>query len=186
VLSQKWINAAEIGTSNSGKPKLIFREQATHFDQAIVVLRSPIGFRGSNAHSAYGLLHQYCFGKKEVQEGWVLPVQGPSCGWKADNLTAEIDTCPNCGGDAYKPARPATMPGKVLVKGYVAEGAAGRAGGGDQPIVLLPKDQRICVQVGGRLYGSPSKYVTAFDGQTVVSLSEEQWILRADQEDDHE
>ena len=47
---ERLIFAADIGLTKSGKPKLVVG-QTTTSDKAIVVFRTPIGFRGGNSHT---------------------------------------------------------------------------------------------------------------------------------------
>lgn len=48
---------------------------------------------------------------------------------------------------------------EVIVKGRIAQGIAGRMGGGSQLIVRVPPDAGdIVVEIGGRLYGKPNRY----------------------------
>jgi len=44
------LRAASIGKTRSGRPKLIARPEPNTNDAVIVVLRTPIGFRGNNKH----------------------------------------------------------------------------------------------------------------------------------------
>lgn len=114
------IHAANIGETRSGKSKLIVSKSAKSSDKAIVVMRTKIGFRGSNSHT----------------------------------------------GD-----RGAEFPGEVLVAGVIAEGAAGRAGGGKQIIALIPKDVVFRTSYSGRLYGAPSEHFYLFDGEKITALT---------------
>ena len=67
---------ASVGTSQSGKPRLNAAQGAPSPDAAIIVFRTPMGFRGGNAHT------------------------GESVGWKcrcsASGSDATPDTCPQC------------------------------------------------------------------------------------------
>lgn len=116
---------AAIGETKSGRPKLRWREAVTN-SAAIVVLRTPIGYRGSNAHTG---------------------VDG------------------------------ATFPGRILVRGRIAQGIAGHAGSGEQFIALFEHGAMWRTAYGGRLYGSPRAHVYKWDGERIIAATEEERAL---------
>jgi len=112
------IYAAQLGRTASDKPKLI-AAATEHAVPApvIAVLRTGIGFRGSNSH-----------------EGEFMPI----------------------------------------VRGVVAQGAAGRMGSGEQLIALLPEGKVLKVRRFGRLYGAPPEYHYVLrQGKILVATPEE-------------
>ncbi len=109
--------AARIGQTRTGRPKLIEAapEEADR-SAYIAVFRTPIGFRGSNAHTS----------------------------------------------DTWGGREPGPFPGQILEKGIIAQGAAGRAGSGEQLIALVPANTIVRIRLSGRLYGRPSEYFCFF------------------------
>ena len=83
--------------------------------------------------------------------------------------------CPRCGtfgpnlffGD---------FPGKIIASGHVAQGAAGRAGGGEQLIAVMPKDIVFRTGYSGRLYGGPAAHYYKWDGERLLAAT---WEERA-------
>jgi hypothetical protein len=63
------------------------------------------------------------------------------------------------------------FPGKILIEGAIAQGAAGRMGGNSQYIAKLQKGQVFRIGRGGRLYGNPSNYYGCFDGEKVILVT---------------
>jgi len=90
----------------------------------------------------------------------VIPEKCPDCGWHTEMV--------------YAP-----RPGKVLARGVIAEGAAGRAGSGEQFILLLPKDTILRTAYTGRLYGGPEEHYLWFDGEKIIRLTCEERVLFA-------
>lgn len=125
------INFVTLTQTKAGKPKFIQADQDDGEEQAVMVLRTPIGFRGWNAH-----------GEK----------------FDKDSVTGDL-------------------PGETLASGYIAEGIAGRMGGGDQYVIVIEKGTFWAVKLGGRLYGKPSRYHYTFDGKTVTALTAEEMEL---------
>ena len=73
------------------------------------------------------------------------------------------------------------FPGKVLVGGYVAQGAAGRMGGGPQIVALVPKGKVFRAGRSGRLYGAPAAHYYVFDGKEVITATWEERELLPDE-----
>ena len=65
---------------------------------------------------------------------------------------------------------------QVLALGHQAQGDAGRMGGAPCPVLYVTGPTEIRWVRGGRLYGSPSRWVARFDGEdwTVLSAEEEE------------
>ena len=63
------------------------------------------------------------------------------------------------------------MPGVVLAEGTIAQGDAGRMGGGTQRIFYLPKGQVLRCYRTGRLYGAPASHYYLFDGQKLWCMT---------------
>jgi hypothetical protein len=68
----------------------------------------------------------------------------------------------------------AQFPGEVLVKGVIAQGAAGRMGSGEQLVAVMPKGIVFRTGYGGRLYGAPSAHYYIWDGEQLLSATWEE------------
>jgi len=72
------------------------------------------------------------------------------------------------GGCSHRGDDGQEFPGKILVEGETAQGAAGRAGGGPQIIATMKKDQVFSTHYSGRLYGGADCHYYLFDGEKIV------------------
>lgn len=72
--------------------------------------------------------------------------------------------------DSWGDERPvfAPFPGEILVRGVIAQGAAGRMGSGEQLVAVMPKGVVFRTGYGGRLYGAPSAHYYSWDGQQLL------------------
>lgn len=151
-------------------------------DYVIVASATPIGFRGSNDHLIVP--------KKFFEE--ILP--------KANQQGGESEIFSFIQSEARKPKaqlekekkekmedwkktllekipeeeteNPETneIPMEVLVHGVIAEGAAGRAGSGDQYIHIMHVENVLITNICGRLYGCPGLFITYFEGGKLKTI----------------
>lgn len=153
---------AEVGQTKAGKPKLFAKQLANDNEFCIVVFRTQIGFRGGNEHTG-------------DRAGWKC--QGWGCRETGEGPAPE--TCPKCGAAGIN--RPSLtfspFPGEVIVRGRVAQGDAGRMGGGEQLVALLPKDVVFRTGYSGRLYGSPSAHYYMWDGEKILSMTWDERVV---------
>ncbi|MBC8464929.1 MAG: hypothetical protein H8D63_00940 [Parcubacteria group bacterium] len=126
------VEAAEIGATKKGAPKLFAKEKTDCEEKAICVFPTKIGFRGSNSHTG--------------------------------DRTGE--TKKDSWGDEVIEFLP--FPGDVLTEGSIAQGTAGRAGGGTQMIAVLSKDAVFRTGYSGRLYGAPRAHYYTYTGEGEV------------------
>ena len=154
--------AASLGTTRAGKPKLFWADKATSTQKIIAVYRSQIGYRGSNNHTGdwKGWKCRMC---DETGDTYSLPEVCPSCEEK--ERYAGYPVLDRVFND---------RPGEVLSEGYIAEGAAGRAGGGNQYVLLLSAGEVVRVVQSGRLYGADPVHYTMWDGERFLSLTPEE------------
>lgn len=154
------IHHADLSQTRSGKPKL---KQTTSTpdteDHYLVVARTQIGYRGGNKHEG------------DLTNRWKC-----WCGHEGEGKVPEI--CPECGRGEYG-LRPCKRiidpwPGKDLSTGIIAQGAAGRAGSGEQKITVLPKKVVWWTGYSGRLYGAPSGHYYYHDGEDLLSATREE------------
>jgi len=143
---------ADLGSTKSGGPKLIARQEPGGDTGAIVVFKTGIGFRGSNAHTG-------------DRAGWACRRHG--C--KAEGDGQKPASCPDCGHDVT--IRFAPFPGKVLATGVIAQGDAGGMGSGEQIIAIVPKNVVFRTGYSGRLYGAPAGHYYIFDGKQLLAVT---------------
>lgn len=68
----------------------------------------------------------------------------------------------------------ADFPGYVLLKGVIADGAAGNMAWCTQKIVIVPKDTVFSELRSGRLYGAPGAHYYIFDGTKIITATWEE------------
>ena len=181
------IKNVRIGETRSGRPKLIETE-ADESDYAVVVMATPAGFRGSNKHGGrimwelHASIWSFAWGGdlKSVKGRFLSDIL-------AHPVTPEIyaeysKAYPHAPSvqsgrladfvsDVSEIIVDGELPGQILASGAIAQGAAGRAGGGDQYIVLLPKNSTWAIKMTGRLYGKPASYEYYYDGETITPFT---------------
>lgn len=160
------IVAASIGQTRAGRPKLFSApaDAPMSHDVAIVVFRTPIGYRGSSSHTG--------------ERGWTCASCTPEAKAWASGEPPQV--CPACGAektdDAWSPRGPqvafAPFPHVgILARGVIAQGDAGRMGSGEQFVALVPRDVVFRTGYSGRLYGNPTAHYYRFDGERIQSAT---------------
>ena len=180
------ITAASIGETRSGRPKLIARREP-NTDQAIVVFREPIGFRGSNKFWG-DLTREYYTLKSDLR--WLADRNGIDLLDPRINFTKEyteeearelheyLNRAMNktyilyAFFEYHRQFDP--FPGKILAEGVVAQGAAGRMGSGRQLVAVLDKGAIVTVTYQGRRYGSPKLRFYFWNGENLVTATQEE------------
>jgi len=66
------------------------------------------------------------------------------------------------------------FPGEILCDGIIAQGAAGRMGGGRQLIAIMPAGIVFRTGYSGRLYGAPAAHYYIFRGGQILSATWEE------------
>ncbi|MFA6511997.1 MAG: hypothetical protein WCV86_02665 [Patescibacteria group bacterium] len=156
--------AAEIGATKAGKPKFWAKPAADTTEKVLVVFRTRMGYRGGNDHTGdrNGLFR--------VGDSW-----DP---WAASGLTLEEAQalCAEHEVDSsrIRPDGFLPFPGEVITRGYIAQGGAGRMGGGEQLVALVPKDVVFRTSYSGRLYGGPGAHYYVWDGEKVLAATWEE------------
>lgn len=79
----------------------------------------------------------------------------------------------SCGhtGDLNHHKSDREFPGEILITGYTAQGIAGRMGGGEQLVALMPLNTVFRTWYTGRLYGDPSEHYYFWNGKTLYGLT---------------
>lgn len=131
------VRTGRLGQTQSGKPKLVTGDDSS--TDCLVVLRTQIGYRGGNSLT----------------------------GDRTDPGKPEVGNWGDPGYQPEVPAQFAPFPGRILATGTIAQGAAGRAGSGDQHVAVLPKGAIFRTAYSGRLYGGPSHHYFFWDGQKI-------------------
>lgn len=157
---------ADVGETKSGHPKLIGRSDPAGCDTAIVVLRTTMGFRGGNYHSG-DVTGWECSCKKKVQTKAEMPEVCTDCGEKSFS-TGVFQSGPRTTF--------AEFPGKILAKGLIADGDAGRMASGEQLIAVIPAGVVFRTCRTGRLYGAPASHYYKFTGRELLSAT---WAERS-------
>lgn len=177
------IYSAKIGQTKSGRPKLIATEAHDTVDHILVVLRTPIGFRGSNSHTG-----------DRVEEYWTLDSWYKESATKAgipikDRYTADEvrEYSPRIMKTHYgkdeeyvwdagfnRQLKFAPFPGEILVEGVIAQGDAGRMGSGHQYVAIIPKGVVFRTGYSGRLYGKPAAHYYLWDGERLLAATWEE------------
>jgi len=146
---------ADLGSTKSGGPKLIARQEPGGDTEAIVVFRTGIGYRGGNSHTG-------------DRAGWACR----RWGCKAEGDGQYPATCPDCGHDVT--IRFAPFPGRILATGIIAQGNAGRMGSGEQIVAVVPRGVVFRTGYSGRLYGRPAAHYYLFDGEQLLAATWEE------------
>lgn len=181
-----FITAAEIGQTRAGKPKLISRAIPTTNEEVIVVFRTRIGYRGSNSHAGdrkkvYYILDDF-FRDTAVKAGIPLKdeytedevLQYAPLLVKSENIWFNDFTnlSPTTGFDEILEFHP--FPGRVIVKGVIAQGDAGRMGRGEQLVAVMPKGIVFRTGYTGRLYGASPSHYYIWTGEKLLSATWEE------------
>jgi hypothetical protein len=159
----------ELGQTRSGNPKLIETLGPASNEEALVVFRTHIGYRGHNAHGGDRMVEP-CPNRGKVI-GADYRGECSLCGVKMKKLpNFDWEHPPDDGlWDHHL-----EFPGKILVEGIIAQGLAGRMGHGKQIIALVPKGVVFSTQYSGRLYGAPSAHYYVFNGTSILSATWEE------------
>jgi hypothetical protein len=154
----------ELGQTRSGYPKLFEKEGHASSEEALVVFRTKIGFRGWNSHGGDRVIEPCPNQGKEIEADY--RGECPLCGIK-------MSKNPNYWIHPFDGVRiyHSEFPGKVIVEGIIAQGQAGRMGSGKQIIALVPRGIIFSTQYGGRLYGAPSAHYYVFNGSEIISAT---------------
>jgi len=156
------INACEIAQTKSGKPKLIPHTDEAASETCLVVLKTKIGFRGSNSHTGdrNGLY---------AVRSLLNPITDVSLKEAQQYCQEhEIHT------DNIKPAGFLPFPGEIICRGGIAQGTAGAMGSGAQIIAVIPRNVVFRTGYSGRLYGAPSAHYYVFNGSKILAATWEE------------
>lgn len=181
-----YIHSAEVGTTKTGKPKLFQTEGVDTLEKCICILRTKIGFRGSNSHTG-DLKDEYWVPhwswekhvlelKKEIKEKYTEK--------EAREISKELDS-PEPWEDINiiletifeRRVEFHPFPGEILCEGIIAHGMAGRAASGEQLVAIMPADTVFRTGYSGRLYGAPAAHYYIFrDGQLLAATWKEREV----------
>lgn len=148
------VMAAALGTTRTGKPKLLAAEKSTMTEKTLVVFRTTPGFRGGCSHLGDRLGWHCRCGATGTDSPASCPAATPETAWEHEVIW---DFAP--------------FPGEVICQGHIAQGTAGRAGGGPQVIALVPAGVVFRVGRTGRLYGAPGAHYGRWDGENLVVMT---------------
>jgi hypothetical protein len=145
------VYCGRMSTTKRGAPKLIETERCSD-SSALVAMREPIGFRGSNSFT------------------------GDLAGWGCKRCSALGEgglpsSCPKCNSLSGPQAKCLAFPGEIIVEGRIAEGAAGYAGAGRQLIAVVRPGDIWSVGYSGRRYSAPNRRYYRYDGEALISMT---------------
>lgn len=179
--------AATLLKNSAGMYKLVAASAATNASRALVVMPTPIGFRGSNEHTGDRTGRLVSCPHAGAVGGFPEKPDGTceECGVRSEYATLREhpelrDAAARIWGANDKGIwwHPQTMivatdflefPGNIIAKGWIAQGAAGYAGSGQQIIATVPKNAVFRTGYSGRLYGAPAAHYYVFTGETVLA-----------------
>ncbi|MBI2463225.1 MAG: hypothetical protein HYV65_03260 [Candidatus Spechtbacteria bacterium] len=176
--------AARIGTTRNGAPKLIAVDDRASLseDAVIVVLPTPIGYRGGNSHtgdrgevscpSRGQVANNYGTRRHKDADGYYTEDEAADCAACGVDVTLVTSTKgaiwggpstyahPDAGVLPSTPANPTFLPfpGQILARGRIAQGDAGNMGSGEQFAVLMSAGAVFRTTYSGRLYGGPKSH----------------------------
>lgn len=147
---ERIIKNAKIGQTLKGSPKFFeIPAEGDNDEDYILVLRTPIGHRGSSEH--------FVVCKGEVDKLLLL----------RRSTIQDQDKEGSC-----------TLPSlKVLAQGIIAQGLAGMMGAGEQYVLQVSPPMRLEIHINGRLYGEPSTYNIYVEKTGVSVLTPEEEAL---------
>jgi len=159
------IRFGRLEQTRSGRPKLVVLP-APEGPDALAILRTPIGFRGGNSHTG-DRSGWYCSGKIDWERTPCL-----DNGVRTLRPLPAPEQCLECGAPVEICYHP--FPGRVVVEGTIAQGAAGRMGCGQQLIAVIQPGTIFRTHYSGRLYGRPSAHYYFYDGDKLLSATWEE------------
>jgi hypothetical protein len=141
---------------------VLVKEAPRDTSRALVVLKVSAGYRGSTTFSGVVFDKTPCPKRGAREYLFDYSQSCPKCG------AAIVENVHPDAGVAYEwPAFPPEGV-KVLVKGWKAQGGAGRMGGHEESILIMDPGSMIRVCRGGRLYGAPPKVYLAWTGEEMI------------------
>jgi len=135
------MDAAQLGQTKAGKPKLLQKESSETTEKCLVVFLTGIGFRGGNCHTG-----------DRVEQREEKNYLGESV---IKNIFAEF-------------------PGTWLSEGFIAQGAAGRMGGGRQGVAVIPVNNVFRTAYSGRLYGGPAAHYYIYNAGAILAATSQE------------
>lgn len=178
------IHYAEIGATMAGKPKLYQMEYSDITEKCICVFRTMIGFRGANEHTG-DLKEEYWVRESFASFPESVPSKDKYTWEEVQEYGLEYLKARHPGKEDLYPLDVGfkrktyyhPFPGKILCKGVIAQGAAGRMGSGEQLVAIMPAGVVFRTGYSGRLYGFPSAHYYIYrDGQLLSATWEEREI----------
>ena len=163
---------AAIGQTKAGMPKLIAQPGPGDSTKCIVVFRTEGGFRGGASHT--GDCHdEPCPHRGQLVEQWSRTC--PDCGAAMrEPLTDDRSPGVLLHPDVGTVRRWDDFPGEIICRGEIAQGIAGRMGGNEQIVAVLPAGVWFRTGYSGRLYGAPSAHHYRFDGERLIAVTRDE------------
>jgi len=166
------INAVTVSQTRSGKPKLV--ESTDESGDALCVLRTHIGYRGGNRHTGDRKAEYWTieWGERELAQERGVPLKDQYTATEAAQYSKIL--CPgslseDAGFDRHLEFEP--FPGEWLVKGEIAQGAAGAMGSGEQGVAVIPAGVVFRTGYTGRLYGGPASHYFIYRDEKLLTAT---------------
>lgn len=164
------IQAATVSSNRYGRPVLVEAAEPESDDAIIAVLRTPIGYRGDNAHTGDRYTVPCPLRGQHVRLHYICP----ECRTKLPVKDSIWDEPGPIHPDEGEKPMFKECPLTVLVTGRIAQGDAGAMGSGHQIIGLLPKGAVLRTAYGGRRYGRPGSHYYLWNGEAVLAATFEE------------
>lgn len=168
------IYAAKIGATKAGRPKLFQVESADTLEKCVCVLRTMIGYRGSNSHTGDLKAEYWVPGRVWRQDITDLIGEEKLRFTKEEAMiiAKKLDFTWDFVFERDAVFYP--FPGEILSEGIIAQGDAGRMGSGEQLVAVMPANTVFRTGYSGRLYGAPSEHYYIYrDGELLAATLEE-------------
>ena len=183
IIGSVKIVAASVGQTQAGKPKLFASPEGDpSTEYAICVLRTKIGYRGGNEHTGDLKDERWTidsFYSRSAEKAGIPLKERYTAAEAREYSPRLMDVC--CGSGDWrwdagfeKRSEFEPFPGKVLAKGIIAQGAAGRMGYGEQFVALMQKGIVWRTGYFGRLYGAPDHHYHIWTGEKLLSATREE------------
>src|SRR5690606_19703593 len=131
-----YIYAATIGTTKARRPKLFQVESVDTLEKCVCVLRTMIGYRGSNSHTG-DLKEEYWIPGRVWREDITNLLGYEKLKFSKDeaiSIAKRLDFTWDFVFERDAEFRP--FPGEILCEGVIAQGDAGRMGSGEQLVAV--------------------------------------------------
>jgi len=156
------LTSASVILTKARQTLVLVKEDTKDTSRALVSLKVPAGYRGTTAWTGVVFDKTPCPKRGAREYLFDYPQTCPKC------RSVVVENVHPDSGLAYEwPTFPPEGV-KVLVKGWRAQGGAGRMGGHEESLLIMEPGAMVRVCRGGRLYGAPPKVYIAWTGEEMI------------------